>query len=168
MCGIARCAAIAGVLFFGGNAWSQSGSDSAAQAARTVPDTVLIAKGNSYLENAVARIVVDSLQRKGVRVKIVSVKTIRSYDPRAYRAAVIFSGVRSGRTADSVREFVLRSSDPNSKILISTVYGEPWQDGGQSGDAVAAATRTLRPETIAVRILGFINRTLAPAGTERE
>lgn len=121
--------------------------------AKVKSNKILLAKKGSYLENAVSRIIVDSLSSRGFIVNIIDVKSLADQDPNQYRASIIFSGIEGSRLFEPVTQYKSNLSLSRSNILICRVNGELWDDGKQGVDAVAAATRIFDPPTIALKIL---------------
>jgi hypothetical protein len=122
-------------------------------------DSVIIAKANSYLENQVAAILIDSLSVHGLKVGCVDIRKANRYRPDNYRAIIIFSGVKQGDLIAPVRSIMAASGNARSRVLVSTVYGERWGGAKPAVDAFTAATKTLQPGTIAGRILASLNLT---------
>jgi hypothetical protein len=127
-----------------------------------VSDSVLIAKSDTYLENAVAAILTDSLNRRGLKVRTIDIRKVNRPGTDDYRTIIVFNGVKSNDLVAPVRSLMTSSAARRAKVLISMVYGERW-DGSQGAvDAFTAATKTLQPNVIARRIL----RSLAPGDAE--
>ncbi|MBN1128233.1 MAG: hypothetical protein JXA71_04570 [Chitinispirillaceae bacterium] len=140
---------------------------------RTQPDvhsiaqrtTVLIAKGDSYLENAVTTMIVEKLSGRAITVVTVDLKTLSTTVPAEYGAVVVFNAVKSSRLNRSVRKFLHRFTATNrsleSNMLICTVHGNLWNSENSTVDAVAGATKTLDPPVVANRIVKRIDEVLA-------
>jgi hypothetical protein len=122
---------------------------------------VLIVKGNSYLENAIAKIIIDSLSRRGIDVRTTDLKTVSSAVPAEFVTILVFSAIKSSNIRDQIREFIKGvndvDGDPVSNILICTVHGDVWEPKKSTVDAVTGATRTLDPGDIAKKIMKQIN-----------
>lgn len=121
---------------------------------------VLIARDDSYLETAVGKILIDSLTQKGFTVKTIRQKSLNIENSGAYRVIIIFNAIKSSGLTAPVRQFMNATSGAQTNVLISTVYGEPWDKNKQSVDAVAAATKTLNPEMVATKIVAYVNRVI--------
>jgi hypothetical protein len=143
----ALCAAI-----LSGPAWGVPGDTA------DVPNDVLIAKGNSYLENAVSAIIKDSLAAWKYDVTVISDRMLNKQDRRDYQAIILFRAIKSAALGPVSRKFVesLGKSTAESNLLICTVFGEKWKSGDQGADAVASATKTLRPGIVAAKILAEV------------
>jgi hypothetical protein len=115
--------------------------------------SVLIVKGSSWLENAVALILTDSLKARGYKVISAPVSKINRQDPRIYKTFVIFRAIKSNETIAPVRKFLKSVNDDKHTILICTVYGNRWQGAEAPVDAVAEATTKLQPLVVANRLL---------------
>jgi len=120
-----------------------------------LPQVVLVVKGNSYLENAVTKIITDRLAGQNVTVKQIALANLSKENYGAYRAVLIFNAIRASGQVDPIaRAFINSKSDhPSSNIMICTVYGERWHGKAPTVDAVSAATKILNPEMVAQKIL---------------
>jgi len=118
--------------------------------------TVLIAKNDSYLENAVSAILGDSLSLRGFSIKIISLEFLEKERSGNYRATIVMNAIQSSKEQSVVRAYTRALGADQSKILVFTVYGEEWKTGKVVGDAVTGATKTLNPAAIAEKILGRI------------
>jgi hypothetical protein len=136
-------------------------TDTVAMHDTTHSRAVLIVKGNSYLENAVTKVIIDSLSRKRIDVNTIDLKTLNNAATAKYRTVVVFDAVKSSKLTRPVREFVDQSTDeygnPASNVLICTVHGNLWNPKNATVDAIAGATRTLNPKVIAYNILKRID-----------
>lgn len=142
-------ALLLGALLSSAIAQNDSASD-------TVPPpfkNVLIVKNDTYLENAVSKIIADSLAQKGFTVKIVSLESLKDEQPGAYGASIIFSAIRSSKMSPIVRSYARALGATQSNIMVCTVYGGQWMSDQTKADAVAAATKTLNPAEVAGRII---------------
>jgi hypothetical protein len=126
-----------------------------AQHADTLPLKVLIAMGPSYLENAVSAIVKDSLQARGYEVTIVSNSVLGSQDRHRYRAFILFSAVRESKLTRTAQRLMRSQEGPGeaSNMLVCDVLGEPWKGGHEEVSGVASATKRVKPEDIAARVV---------------
>jgi hypothetical protein len=122
--------------------------------------SVLIAKGNSYLENAVTGIIMDSLLRRSVNGHTIDLKTLKTVTPGKYDAVVIFNAVKSSKLPRSVQMFIKRTpapgKNPTSNVLICTVRGNRWNPETPPVDGVAGATQTLNINEVAGNVLKLI------------
>jgi hypothetical protein len=124
-------------------------------------NTVLLLKGNSYLENAVAGIVVDSLKTRGIRVKITDYKNFSQVYAPTFLSTIVFHAIRTDKTLNPVVEkFYRDKTDNGSKILVFTVYGDKLNNPPESTDAITAATSTLKPNVVALRILRIFDASM--------
>lgn len=125
---------------------------------------VLIAKGNSYLENAVTGIISDSLSRRLIKVRTSDLKSLKNAIPSTYNVVVIFNAVAASKLVTPVRNFIERSGDPGknptSNVLICTVYGNRWDPENAPVDGVAGATQTLNIKAVANKVLNLIYTSL--------
>jgi hypothetical protein len=127
----------------------------------TIPlKSVLLVKGDSYLERAVGKIVIDSLTHQGYSVKTIRHNSLTSENSAAYYITIIFNGVKSSELIAPVREYVNSRGKAPSNALISTVYGEQWRKNKPTVDAVASATKTLDPELVAAKIIAYVDRNI--------
>jgi hypothetical protein len=133
-------------------------NDSVQPGDTVLPRFVLVVKGNSYLENAVTKIIMDHLAGQGITVKQIVLEKLSKENYGAYRAILVFNAIRASGQLDPIaRAFINSKSDhPSSNIMICTVYGEKWHGKGPTIDAVSAATKTLNPEMLAQKILSGI------------
>jgi hypothetical protein len=118
--------------------------------------SVLIVKGSSRLENAVASILTDSLKARGYNVTSAPISKINRQNLRVYKTFVIFRATKSSETIAPVRKFLNAVSDDKHTILICTVYGNRWRGAEAPVDAVAEATTKLQPPAVANRLLESI------------
>jgi|GEM_PF-3058431 hypothetical protein len=118
---------------------------------------VLLVKEDTYLETAVGKILIDSLARKGFQVKTISQSSLLKENSGAYRVIMIFSAIKSSGLTAPVKKFMNSNSGTPSNVLISSVYGEPWNKYKKSVDAVASATKTLNPEMVAAKLIAYFN-----------
>ena len=114
---------------------------------------VLLVKGTSWLENAVARVLCDSLDKKGFYVTVIQTASLGNRNPSNFCATIIFNGIKGSGLSGPVKEYTRTLGQTPSNVLICTVYGERWNGGNARVDAVAAATRSLNPASVASRIL---------------
>lgn len=125
----------------------------------TLPKRVLIAMGRSYMEKAVSAIVKDSLSARGYAVTVISMNALNEQERRNYRAIILFSAVSAAELTRTARKFV-RSQEgigEQSNMLICDVYGEQWNPRKEDLSAVASATRNVRPEVTAAKIISNFN-----------
>jgi hypothetical protein len=118
---------------------------------------VLLVKDDSYLENAVGKILKDTLTQKGFVVKTIKQSALTNENSGAYRAIIIFNAVKSSGLSAPERQFMNASGRAQTNVLISSVYGQPWDKNKQSVDAVASATKNLNPEKVAATIIDYVN-----------
>jgi hypothetical protein len=133
-------------------------------AADSAAHRVLILKGNSYLENAVTKIISDSLHHHGFNLSTDDWKKAGHYPPSKYRAILIFSSIKANQTLDPQIEGYLDSKGvaDAQNILVFSVHGRLWPDSTRtiySVDAITAATRTLDPIKISNQIVQQFYRT---------
>jgi hypothetical protein len=123
--------------------------------------TVVIAKGNSYLENVVTKIIIDSLHSKRIDVSTIDFKNLNDEVSAKCGTVVVFNAVKSSKLTRPVRKFIDKGADeygnPASNVLICTVHGNLWNPKNATVDAVTGATKTLDPKGIALIILNRID-----------
>jgi hypothetical protein len=119
--------------------------------------SVLIVKEDTYLETAVGKILIDTLTRKGFVVKTIRQSFLINENSGAYRVIIIFNAVKSSDLSAPERQFMNASGRAQTNVLISSIYGEPWDKNKQSVDAVASATKNLNPEMVAATIITYVN-----------
>jgi menaquinone-dependent protoporphyrinogen IX oxidase len=125
----------------------------------TLPKRVLIAMGKSYMEKAVSAIVKDSLTARGYAVTVISINALNDQERRNYRAIILFNAVSAAELTRTARKFV-RSQEgigQQSNMLICDVYGEQWNPRKEALSAVASATKNVRPEDPAQKIISNFN-----------
>jgi hypothetical protein len=88
-------------------------------------------------------------------VTIISIKTVGDQDRRNYRAAILFNAVNTAELTPAARKFVRsqEGSGQQSNMLICDVYGEQWNPHREDLSAVASATKNVRPEETAAKII---------------
>jgi menaquinone-dependent protoporphyrinogen IX oxidase len=135
--------------------------DSAAFVKET-PAKILIAKGDSYLEKTVASLIVDSLSETGCIVKIITVQDLNKQNRQDYAAIILFNAIKRDRINSAVNKYIKTTENygTQSNLLICTVYGEKWQGKEPAVNAVTSATKTLKPEIVAARVLSNIRLAL--------
>jgi menaquinone-dependent protoporphyrinogen IX oxidase len=119
---------------------------------------ILIAKGDSYLENTVAAMIVDSLSTTGTTVTIIPLKDLNKQNRQDYTVVVLFNAVKRGQINSAVSKYIKTTENygTESTLLICNVLGEKWKGKETSMDAVTTATKTLNPEPVASRVLANI------------
>jgi hypothetical protein len=125
----------------------------------TLPKKVLIAMGKSYMEKAVSAIVKDSLAARGYAVTVISIRALNDQERRTYRAVILFNAVSAAKLTEAARKFV-RSQEgigQQSNMLICDIYGEQWNPRREDVSAVASATKNVRPEETAAKIILNLN-----------
>ena len=139
---------------------SAAQGDTTAYRDTTAPRTVLIVKGDSYMENAVTKILKDSLGRQGVTVETARIKKLSSKNSADYTAIIVFSAIKaSGQLDPVVRRYMeTKGNDPTSNIMVCTVIGEKWSGAAEKEDAVSAATKTLNPVVVAAKIMSYLTK----------
>jgi len=140
------------VLFLASPCLAQTDSS---QHVDSLPPRVLIAMGPSYLENAVSAIVKDSLRARGYEVAIVNNSVLGGQDRRLYRALILFSAVKESKLTRTAQKLMRSQEGPGeeSNMLVCDVLGEPWKGGREAVSGVASATKRVKPEDIAVRVV---------------
>jgi hypothetical protein len=135
------------------SAFAQHDSDRTAQAP---PVKILIAKGNSYLENTVAALISDSLQEYAITT--IPLQDLVKQNRRDFTVIIIFNAIKRDKINPVIDKYIKSTENPGtpSNLLICTVYGEQWKGKGASTDAVTSATKTLNPELVAARVLANI------------
>ena len=120
--------------------------------------SVLIIKGNSYLENAVAKILSDSLLNRGFQVKYGDVAHADRESAGKFTTTMIFNAIKKDQNIDPiVQRYIDSKNGGSSNILIFTVYGATNNSTSKEADAITAATKSLNPVVIAVRIMSTFN-----------
>ena len=119
---------------------------------------VLLVKDDSYLENAVGKIVIDSLTHNGFYVRTVRQNSLESENPGAYRITIVFNGVKSSDLTAPIKNYADAMGGTKSNLLISTVFGDAWEKNKGTVDAIAAATKSLNPNAVAEKILANVNK----------
>jgi menaquinone-dependent protoporphyrinogen IX oxidase len=126
------------------------------------PRNILIAKGDSYLENTVAAMIVDSLSTSGTTVTIIPLNDLNKQNRLDYTVVVLFNAVKRGQINSAVNKYIKTTENYGtlSNLLICNVLGEKWKGKEASMDAVTTATKTLNPEPVASRVLANIRSVL--------
>jgi len=122
---------------------------------------ILIVKGTSILENEVARIVKDSLIKKGYTLKTVHVEKVADEDPDLFGGILYFNTVKSGRLVEPVDRHQKYSSVLKTKVLVCTITGELWNTTEPYVDAISAATEDLKPVEVSISILKSVYTIIA-------
>jgi hypothetical protein len=130
-------------------------SDSSASVKET-PPSILIAKGESYLENTVASMIADSLT--GYTVRTIPLQDLVNQNRKDFRAVVLFNAVKGNQINSTINKYIKTTENygTRSNLLICTAYGEKWNGKESVQDAVTTATKTLNPELVASRVLANI------------
>jgi hypothetical protein len=128
------------------------------QAEKSSFKRVLLVKDDSYLENAVGKIVIDSLTQKGFFVRTVRPNSLESENPGTYRITIVFNGIKSSDLTAAIKNYADAMGRAKSNLLISTVFGDAWEKNNGTVDAIAAATKSLNPHAVAEKILANVNK----------
>ncbi len=133
---------------------AQSGSPVAA----VLPDSVLIVKGNSFFEDTVVSFVKQSLEHDQIGV---AVKTIAQADSTVnghFKAIVLLHAIAVDRLVNEYSVFMGQIPDSvrNTKVIVSTFTGDPWNNKPVHIDGVAGATKPYKPEQVGMRLLSQI------------
>jgi hypothetical protein len=129
---------------------------------KEVPSKILIAKGNSYLENSVAALISDSLLSSECAVTIIPLQDLEKQNRNDYKVIILFNAIKRDRINSTINKYIKSTENYGtySNLLICTVYGEKWKGKEAAMDAVTTATKTLNPELVASRVLGNIRLVL--------
>jgi hypothetical protein len=130
-----------------------SQADSIPRDTSSKSNKILLAKGNTFLEDLVAKIVKDTLTARGFSVKVIDTKYIADEQPAVYRVSIVFSGIKGDHLFDPVSRYATGFKDQKSNLLICTAYGDRWDSKKLAVDAVTAATKTLDPDEVAANLL---------------
>jgi hypothetical protein len=143
-------------------AWSAFCQTDSARSPGASKVRILVAKGNSYMENEVAAIVKDSLTGRGYEVVTVPLKQLSGQNPREFKAAIIFHSVKSSGLSPAAKEYARLSEQygTQSNLLVCNVLGEKWEKKDQEEASVTSATKTLKPKTVASKILSNLSSIL--------
>jgi hypothetical protein len=135
-----------------------SGQPDSAAFVKDAPNKILIAKEDSYLEKSVISLIVDSLSEKGCIVDIIALQDLNKQNRRDYSVVVLFNAIKRDRINSAVNKYIKTTENygTQSNLLICTVYGEKWQGKEPAVNAVTSATKTLKPEIVAARVLSNI------------
>ncbi len=79
--------------------------------------TVLIVRGNSWLENRVGSIITDSLIDRGYKVTTVNIKSITDETANDYGVSIIFDALKGAKIIESVGGYS-QSTERKANILI--------------------------------------------------
>ncbi len=121
---------------------------------KPVEKAVLIVKNSSNLEISVSRIIRDSLSKTGYTVKEVSFADAKKENASLYSFSIVFNAIKPGNDIDPrIQKFIASKSGSSSKVLLYTVYGNPFNKKGKYVDATTQATQALQPQLIANHIL---------------
>lgn len=119
--------------------------------------SVLIAKGQSYLENTVAQIVTDSLKVRGITIVTADLQSLQKMSSIQHNAILVFGAVKSSKLIGPVSKYIASLRDTKNQaaanVLICTVYGDIWSPKKASVDAVTGPTQTLNPLSIAQKLI---------------
>jgi hypothetical protein len=151
------------LLFIAGALMAKDGTQTDSSASQEVKQrkAILIAKGNSFLEEAVTKIIIDNFKSKGFRIKVSDIKELNAVVRKDYSVVLVFNAVKSSELAAPVKKFFSgimdKEGNAESKILICSVYGELWDPKKAGVDAVTGPTRTLNPAVISEKIIQKID-----------
>jgi hypothetical protein len=153
-------AVLAGLVLYAGICFSQPSAKAKSDSIRA---KVLISSGNSYMEKAVYSLVKDSLVARGYGVDIISNRKLTVQDRRNYFVIILFGAVRASDLTPDAKKFVRsqQGTGNESNLLICTIYGERWNTRKQDVNSVASATKTLKPDVVAGKILSNFNAIVA-------
>lgn len=117
---------------------------------------ILIAKGTSILENEVARIVKDTLKKRGFTIKTVHIMEVAAENPDSFRLTLFFNSMKSLELVEPAKEYLKNTKGSKKNVLICTVTGDLWNTTEPVADAITTATEDLWPSDVAGRILKSI------------
>lgn len=140
------------ILLVVSRGFGQSDSD----LVKEVPQKILIAKGDSYLENTVAAMIADSLT--GYTVTTIPLQDLVNQSRKEFRAVVLFNAVKRDQINSTINKYIKTTENygTRSNLLICTAYGKKWNGKEPGQDAVTTATKTQNPGLVASRVLANI------------
>jgi len=126
------------------------------------PVKILIAKTDTYLENAVAALISDSLSSPTCVVTSIRLQDLGKQNRQDYDVIVVFNAIKRGQINSAVHKYIQTTENygTRSDLLICNVYGERWKGKETAEDAVTTATKTLNPDPVASRVLANIRLSL--------
>jgi hypothetical protein len=119
---------------------------------------ILIAKGNSYMENTVAALISDSLPSPAYSVTAIPLQDLPKQNRQDFSVIVLFNAIKRDQINSAVNKYIKTTENygTRSNLLICTVYGERWKGKEAAEDAITTATKTLNPGSVASRVLANI------------
>jgi hypothetical protein len=106
----------------------------------------------------VAKILSDSLLNRGFQVKYGDVAHADRESAGKFTTTMIFNAIKKDQNIDPiVQRYIDSKNGGSSNILIFTVYGATNNSTSKEADAITAATKSLNPVVIAVRIMSTFN-----------
>jgi sulfite reductase alpha subunit-like flavoprotein len=116
--------------------------------------SILILKDTTSLETSVAKILIDSLSKKGYTVKQSPLADLIIKKASKYNISIIFSAVTTGENMDPrIDKFIASKGETTSEVKIFTVCGAIYDNKDTKIDALTQASSALHPQMIADQIL---------------
>ena len=135
-------AAAAQPLYCAGKAETVEAGDPAASV------KVLIAGEKSDFKASVVEGIVADLAREQAYVKAVDVSGLESEEPDDWSAVVLLAAIRAGNMARKFTAYLDRVGDLSRTVLVVTDSSGKWQAKDGRIDAIAAASKMDRVDTV--------------------
>jgi hypothetical protein len=137
-----------------------AGQPDTAGSVKEGPVKILIAKGNTYLENTVAALISDSMQECAVTT--IPLEDLAKQNRSDYKIVLLFNAIKRDQINSTINKYIKTTENygTRSNLLICTPYGEVWKGKESALDAVTTATKTLSPGNVASKVVANIRRFL--------
>ncbi|MBL8028247.1 MAG: hypothetical protein JNL74_17620 [Fibrobacteres bacterium] len=122
--------------------------------------SVLIAKSNSWIENKVSALLTDSLVKIGYKVTTLDVKAISGENAGDYFITVVFDGIKSAKFIEPLYKYSNDVKVKKVNFFLFRITGD-IHDLNTNIDAFTAATKTIKPQSVADKIISTIMKVSA-------
>ncbi|OGS35581.1 MAG: hypothetical protein A2293_07485 [Elusimicrobia bacterium RIFOXYB2_FULL_49_7] len=133
---------------------------SAVKKAAPTNKKVLLVKSSSDLEKKVAAAIADSLLARGYTLDIIPLDNLDKAEPKEYAATLVFSGVVATKLFEPVSRYADELMRQKRTVILCTLYGEQWDEGPSTLDAVTSATKAIDPAVVVGNILRNFDKTV--------
>jgi menaquinone-dependent protoporphyrinogen IX oxidase len=124
---------------------------------------VLVATESSRFKDAVVTQISQSLLAEGHQVTVIGLGRLAATPLRDYQAIVLVNTCRAWRPSSEVRDFLRRASDADKKrlVVVTTANSETCDLKVSGVDAISAASKRIRTDSVAQAVLDKVRARLA-------
>jgi hypothetical protein len=124
---------------------------------------VLIATESSHFKDAVVTRITQALRADGHRVTVIALERLAATPLQDYQAIVLVNTCRAWRPGREVRDVLRRARDADKKkfMVVTTANSETCDLGVSGVDAVSAASKRIRIDSVSQTVLDKLRARLA-------